>query len=425
MISYKNRMLQLRIAQWLAEFQKHLPVLLAIYGNEALRLHPVWGKALPFEALPYGKGRSVAHAIRLDVVLTDAGPICTEVDFVGAGAGVMLHALPDAVKRTGELSPRVRFANAYRNFFRTILSGPYGIQRALCGMPAIVDSKWGNDIADTQLLVSTLAAIGVPIELLKLDPRVPASTPDASVLYRLFYRYEVAEQDWNRTEVITKEPLYDSKVLAALIHDPDSENFLMNALGMKTEEFFKSMLFLRGFLPQSCLLSTLQDKPVTLEGIAHSRQKYLLKNGDVEHPGSWGARGVGMGLRFNYGLFREALFTGQLKGKDLGARPILQRYAPSTDFVDVWNLAAMGELLTARTDLGTALAGEPAQTMSLTDQPVHARVSVFVLVNNPIPHDAKSTHKVSIVPYGLVTLRAGDPVVHGTGDAGWLPFEII
>ena len=132
-----------------------------------------------------------------------------------------------------------------------------------------------------------------------------------------------------------------------------------------------------------------------------------------------------MGLRFNYGQFREALFTGHLKGKDLGARPILQRYVPSTDFADVWSLAAMGELLTARTDLGAALAGGPAQAMSLTDQPVHARISVFVLVNNPISHDAKSAHKVSIVPYGLVTLRVGDPVVHGTGDAGWLPFEII
>ncbi len=425
MISYKNRMLQLRIAQWLAEFQKHLPVLLAIYGNEALRSHPVWGKALPFEVLPYGKGKSIAHAIRLDVVLTEAGPICTEVDFVGAGAGVMLHALPDTAKRAGELSPRVRFANAYRNFFRTILSGPYGIQRVLCGMPAIVDSKWGNDLADAQLLVSTLAAMGVPIELLKLGSQIPANTPDASVLYRLFYRYEVAEQDWNRAEVITKEPLYDSKVFAALIHDPDSENFLMNALGMKTEEFFKSMLFLRSFLPKSCLLSTLQGKPVTLEGLAHSRQKYLLKNGDVEHPGSWGARGVGMGLRFNYGQFREALFTGHLKGKDLGSSPIVQQYVPSVDFNTIWNLAALGELMTARTDLGAAFVGEPEQPMFATNEPVHARISVFVFVNNPIHGNPKGAHRVTIVPHGLVTLRAGDPVVHGTGDAGWLPFEII
>lgn len=418
----RSSILQLPLAASLAEFKKHIATLFAVYGNPHLRSDPLWGGVIPFDVPPYGKGPSAGYMMRLDMVLTDSGRVyTTETDLVGAGNGVIGLALAGVATESPEENPLNLFMAPYKQFYRDLLTAAG--QQVFIAVPKIVNSRWGEEQEDARLMAAYLAEQGVPCTALALDKESPISIPDGSVVQRLFYRDEVAPYDWDRLKVVARESVFDSKAMPAVIHHSGSEQLLLSTLPGNRKQVIESLLALRRLFPYTQLRSMVSGLPLTVEHLVQNRAQYVLKGVTVEKYESWGAHSVVQGGHVSAEAFREALVTGDLqtKSKSLSGDWTVQGYIPSKNFLHEWNQASRGELLAARTDLTAAGTGTPSPVLpELRDGHVHGRISVFVLINR-----SGESYKARVVPYGLLTLRHNDAIVHGTSDSAWLPFKII
>lgn len=390
----------LNLSDFVSRFAEVLPKLLDCMAGSELRAHPVWQRWLPYDAEPYGVGRSLGHCVRPNVILTPEGPKICEIDCVPSGRGYGLSAIPDRERRH-------EYLGAFARWYQAM-----DAQRVVYATAATTVCFEESDAFATALREEC----GVDIRAVNID-----ETPlDGELIDRLCYRVEMADpRRLVGKEVVTKEPHLDSKLVAAVIHDrtPAMEEILLSYLTLDELDF------LREVFPPTYLLPLLRANPAPLAQMVENakvdgkvvprRYGWVIKNGDVETAACWGSRGVIMGRKYGERAFRDAVVQGvNPNHKDMGARPVLQRFVPSLDFKPVWDAMVAGEL-TVGNRMGRDAHPITRQT---AERHVTARVGFFCLVAN-------TTSQVFVPPVGVLTLRQ-DELAHGSSDALFGAFEI-
>lgn len=403
-----DKMLSLPLRDFAQEFAKALVPLLRFLRDDELRSHPVWGELFPFDVPAYGTDPSLGHCVRLDVVLTEDGPQVCEMDFVPSGRGLLLAALESK-------SQRAKYLAEWVQWYLAMGARQRGVFYAT-GDRTICDKE-------TQAFVQALMhhdARGVRMRAVSIA-REPVN---GEIVDRLFYRSELHSPEVvdGRT-VITAEPWLDSKMVFALAHDPAMERRLVQVLGLT------NLVTLREAFPLSFPLTVLRaQRHATLVYMSRHPGDWLLKNTDVEGDDTWGSRGVVLGRKYTKDLFADALFgdvlqdddpyTGlpmrrrRVSHKNLGRQPIVQRYALSADFREIWDGIVGGSILRAR----QAHFGLRDEEQGSATSYVHARVGIYVLVDNV-------GGTVRVPPHGLLTLRQ-DALAHGASDALFSAFAL-
>lgn len=375
------------------ELASVLPALIDLLKDKRLRNHDLWENLIPYQAEPYGNGTSLGHCVRPDILLTEEGPKVVELDFVPGGRGHILSALETDGQRDAFLAP---FASWYQ-----------GLRDS-----GIVYATATDDPAyrETEIFAQALnAAWGTPIRAVNIDD----GTPGGVLVDRLFQRSELRRpRSFDNCEVITKEPFLDSKAVFALIWHSETEELLADRLGEH------GLAFLRQAFPETYSIPQLQATPggnKQLLQIADERELWLIKNADVDTDGCWGCRGVVLGQRYTKKRFREALYGNAPNHKDLGARPIVQRFHPSRDWKEVWDRVVSGNH--PKADPALLDRTEAESVRKPAEKHVFARLGPFFLLDN-------SARTVLQLPYGLLTLRQ-DPQTHGASDSIITAFQPI
>ncbi|MCB9763878.1 MAG: hypothetical protein H6739_29175 [Alphaproteobacteria bacterium] len=378
---------------FLAELLEHLPRLLALMKSRALAEHPRWGSLLPFHLPLFGGRASIGHCVRPDVLITEDGPMICELDFVPAGRGVTLLGLPVVAQQRAFLGA---FAAWYRGLgFDTIL--------------------YASATVDEDITLGDMRRFCVGMrEHLEVDVH-HANIDDVQsfdgLIDRLYYASEMRSPRPvidGGASIVTAEPWLDSKMIFAVVHDQASDPFLLSHLGEDALRFFRRVF------PRSYDLAQLRrTDPALLRRITATstpdapaeRKRWLLKSTAAD---SWGSRGVVLGASYSGRRFREAVMRGvSPRRKDLGARPLLQRFVPSVDFTAVWDGLVEGRYH----QVDPRAVGHRADPVTLApaSRPVHARFGPYVLVDT-------ARGALTVAPYGVGVFRQ-DELVHGSKDA--------
>lgn len=379
-----DRLLTLPLRSFAQRVAQALPKLFAFLCSDELKEHPLWGRYFPLSVPVYGTGRSLGHVVRPDIVLTEDGPRICEFDFVPSGRAFLLAALPGERQKGKFL---LEFANWY------VLMG--GQERGVVYATADQTTCFEETTAFAKALdgVRRLAVRAVNVDQYPVD---------GQIIDRLFYRSEIrSEVDLRGKDVITAEPWLDSKMVFALIHDPDMEAHLTQVLGLD------AFLTLQEACPETYVLETiLESRPALIARMLRDQRDWVLKSTDVETDHCWGCRGVVVGKKYTGPVFRRALVEQcPPPGKCLGAHPIVQRFIPSVDFRPVWDGVVDGNICaTSGADFGKA-----EEVHLHAQKPVTARLGCYVLIENV-------THTTRVPPFGLLTLRQ-DELAHGASDA--------
>lgn len=387
----------LALASFVNQLCVALPRLLDLLRSPELRAHPRWGKQFPFEVAAYGSGQSLGHCIRPDIILTPAGPRICELDFVPSGRGFTLSAL------SGER--RQRYLETFAHWYWEMDAGEVAYATGS------TTTVWDETVYFTNAL---RADSGLQISAVNID-----ETPtNGALVDRMFYRSELRHPELLAGKrVITAEPHLDSKMVFALIHDQESTPLLLQYLGRETLALLRTAFPATYVLEEmrhdnSGLLQSVLARPAS--GEVAPRGDWALKNADVETDSCWGCRGVILGRKYGAEIFRQAVVEGvSPTRKELGSRPVLQRFEPSVDFAPIWDAIVAGQV----GDTDRMGKGESPIVRAPARKQVYARVGIYFLVSNV-------TKTVHVPPCGVLTLRQ-DELAHGATDALYTAFEII
>ncbi len=399
--SNSNGVPALHLHQFAMTLAAVLPKLIVCLRSDDLRRHPVWGQLLPFDVPAYGTERSLGHIVRPDVILTSEGPKVCEFDFVPSGRGWVLSSLSTKEQQERFLRP---FSDWYTGM---------GVNEVAYATGSVT-TCWEETVFFSDR-ISRFNGVNVVAVNVDRDPI------GDRVIDRLFYRSEVKNtaRVHGRT-AFTSEPHLDSKMVFAFIHDACSDELLLQFMTPDDLQFLRLVCAetiitrdLRATRPELHKQLTTVQRPGQRQ--APERNRWVLKNTDVESNTCWGSRGVVMGCKYGAGQFADALRGNSPRHKDLGRRPVLQRFMPSFDFAPIWDEVVSGQV----TASPAALMGK--QVSGATGQPaskhVYARVGVYFLVDNV-------GDRVHVPPYGILTLRQ-DELAHGSTDALMTAFEVI
>ncbi len=372
-------MMKLGLKEWVEEFGRYLQAVLPT-------MKKVGGKYFPNTPLYGRRGGKEIHCIRLDVVMTDSGPIVAEMDFVPSGRGFTVSAL-DGVERE-------EFVQSFIDWYRSAK-----VERVLYAVgEKTICHKEINFFADC-VRQQGFDLIAHRLEVGSLEDY----DPDDVLVDRLFYRSEInldVLPRLRRFRVSTRTSFLDSKGWFPLLTTFNDDK---NPLGLPSSvvEYFRKAL------PYSIFLRDCTD-PAFKDFIIRNWKSWLIKSTDVEHDLTWGARGVLPGCRETRAKFRKGLENFR-RFKNLGENPILQQFHISQDFREVWDAAIRGEYRQA-----TAFVAQ--DNLSVATGPVYARIGAYILIGGD--------NKVFVPPYGVVTLRQNQ-IVHGARDAMFLPFKLV
>lgn len=379
-----NKLSVFPLGDFAEKMARVIPSLVDLLHSAELRSHERWGELIPYNVRSYGSGRSLGHAIRADVLVTEKGEVkVCELEFVPAGRAHTLLAIPDERRQ-------LAFLETFARWYRSLSRGPIVYATA-------TRDAYTREVA--LFSASMRERAGIPISPGNIDDGVDA---EGTVIDRLFYRAEMVDPLREmRGEVVTKEPFLDSKMVFALVHDSFMDTVLKGALG---EE---NLAFLRRVLPETYPLQSVYINQFLFQEIVANRWDWVIKNTDVETSSSWGARGVIMGRKYHQKVWEKTLRGAPLAKKDMGYHPIIQRFHLSADFRFLWDAVVEGSISQAKaSEFGYREAptiGVPAVTH------VYARFGVYFLVNT----STKEVFAPNICP---VTLRQ-DALAHGASDA--------
>lgn len=365
-----------------------LPKFLSAVRDERVSGHPLWGSAIPFGADAYGRGPSLGHCIRPDIVVTDDGRMqISEFDFVPSGRGFTLDALATSSLQTRFLEPFERWY-ASMSPMSPVLYGT-----------ATKTTCWEESQHFAQLLRETY---NTDIRAVNLDS---CELSEDVLIDRLSYRSEMknlARRTLKHHQVLTAEPYLDSKALFALVHDQSMNEVFCSHMG------FEDLEFLRSVMPETYLLEALSEEHI--RAIAEKHRDWVIKSTEVETDACWGSRGTIIGCKYSKAKFAEALDGTAPGRKSMGDHPIVQRFASSADYTALWNAAVVsGAHVADPSRFGKGGGVLEERTTLPARKKVYARFGVYLLVCNV-------TERVFYAPFAAVTLRQ-DQLVHGTSDA--------
>ncbi|ARF58140.1 hypothetical protein [Streptomyces gilvosporeus] len=387
----------LPFAAFSRQFAQALAPLIRFTLGPALRDHPKWGRRMPFDVPRYGSAPSSGHVCRPDILLTAQGPKVCEMDFVPAGRGWLLAALP------GE-SDRLAVVEEFAKWYAAL-----GESRVYYATGTVTQSREETGLfarAMREMLGFDIRAVDIDTDRIGTDGLVD----------RLFYRSELAQPlTLDRHRVITAEPWLDSKMIFAVLHDREMTALLEESLGRE------NLSFLRQTCVESYLVEDVRDGVRedirTADGDSvpglQDRGEWVMKATEVENYWSWGSRSVVLGRTHTQEQWDAYLRGTSPHQKMLGHRPVLQRFAESLDFAGLWNAAIDGSLKTSDpTALGKSrdlTSRRPAQ------EPVVGRLGLSFLVSHV-------TGEVGVSPLGNLCLRQ-NPLAHMEGDALSMAFR--
>lgn len=366
-----------------------LPALIETVHSNAIR-DSIYGSLIPYDAEPFGRGRSAGHCVRPDILMTPDGPKIVELDFVASGRAHVLSALPSDQHKTC-------FLASFAEWYRQLTSSPIYYATATHD-PCAPEVDFFCD--EVHRLLS------LDIKATNIDNGVPVGLLD-----RLFMRSEMERpMDFNNAEVVTKEPYLDSKMIFALVWDDELLPLLKKTIGQQRIDV------LRALLPETYSVSRLTasgEGRSVLQSIAENRKQWVIKNTDVDTDASWGCRGVVLGQQYTRKRFDDALFGAAAPhNKSLGRSPVVQRFHSSRDFTPIWNAVVDGSVL--RSDV----FGRPESDVvyKRATKHVYARVGPYLLIDN--------RHSTCVTPpFGFLTLRQ-DAYAHGASDGLFSTFWI-
>ena len=374
-----------------------LPKLILLLQGNAVRHHPIWGKLFPFSVSNYGRGnRSIGHCVGADLLITPEGVFVSEFDFAPSGRGFILASLHES----GAQEVLQTFADWYKSMR---LPEHPDDQLSYYYATGTRTSCW----PETVYFCDRMRELGITIDPINMDELTERGAKVDRVIDRLFYLSElVSEKHLPACRIMTREPVLDSKMIAALIHDSNMTLPLIQALGNQ------DVAFLRRVVPLTYALDILRDSYTNvLDQVLQNSNRYnwLIKNTDVETDASWGCRGVVMGTNYTKTQFADALFNNvSPPNKNIGAHPVLQQFHKSTDFSPVWNGLVRGSIHSPNPRLFGREVDEQA-TGHCTNNHVYARVRPYFLVD-------ATGKQVFIPPYAIATLRH-NVLSHGATDA--------
>ena len=391
-----NGLARLPMHQFIIDFGRELPKLVALLKSDTLRKHPRWGNLLPYHLPTYGDGPSPGHCVRPDIVLTKKGPIICEIDFVASGRAHLIESLrdfPDA--RAVVLKSFALWYEAMHA--RSVLYGTGS--RTSC-------------FKETEIFSEAMRReTSIDIRAVNLDTVEAWSD---TLVDRLSYRSELVSEDRSRQDmrgyrVSTAEPYLDSKAISVLVHDLDMTDILTNALGKTGLQFWRRVMPLSFF--QKMIT------PETRQIIWNDPSDWVIKSTDVESDTCWGCRGTIMGRKYRAADIKAYLESGKKLGsKDPGQNPLVQRCAESIDFRPLWD-----STITTGIGLANPASFGRESDISTTKK---ATTEVFGRVGFFLPF-TKVQSFVSAAAFGEVVMRQGDPLVHGASDAIAVGVEFV
>ncbi len=232
-----NGLARLPMHEFIINFSRELPKLVALLKSDTIRKHPYWGKRLPYDLPTYGDGASPGHCVRPDIVLTKKGPVICEIDFVASGRAHLIESLRD-FKEAREVVLK-SFAIWYETMkARTVYYGTGS--RTSC-------------FKETEIFAEAMRReTGVDIRAVNLDTVEAWSD---TLIDRLSYRTELVTEDKSRQDmrgyrVSTAEPYLDSKAISILVHDLNMTDILTNVLGKSALQFWRRVMPLSFFLSE-------------------------------------------------------------------------------------------------------------------------------------------------------------------------------
>ncbi len=382
-----------------ARFAAAIGPLFRAVGSDEIRYHPIWGPLIPYDIASYSRHLSAGHIVRPDIVLTTAGPRITEIDTVPSGRGWSLLPLPlrlqaDMCRSYAAWYTRLGFENVFYAHGTTTSCGP--------------EAQYWAQMMRTHTGMNITAG-----NIDEVD-----SVPDGTLVDRLFYSSELARTfEHFGAQVITAEPYLDSKIIFALVHDPDMTDTLTRLIGRENLDFLREVLIKTYMLgdvvtnPEKFGLNLITD--VIGDGARNTRQFWVIKSGEVENDWSWGSRSVVLGGRFSRKVWEDAVRGfGNPKNKIIGKLPVLQQYAASLDFRQWWDAAAHGQIAMAYPPFLGKGHDPNIYEQAVEKTQVFARIGIFFLLDRT---------GATTLPAGMATLRQ-DPLAHGAKDAQFLSF---
>ncbi|KND51986.1 MAG: hypothetical protein ABA06_01850 [Parcubacteria bacterium C7867-001] len=374
------------IHEFLQRLKKELPKLIELVTGDTLRHHELWGKAIPYQVPSYGSGRSKGHCVRPDILLTRDGPKICELDFVPSGRGYLLASLGHRQQE--------EFTKAFERWYRSM-----GATNVLYTTASTTTCRNETEYFANRMRRFT----DIRVNPVNID-RVPDEWGKELFVDRLSYRSEMNTREEDKLlanlDVSTAEPYLDSKAIFAMIHEPSLTKMLEEELGVETLEFFRQAF------PHTMLVSRIKS-PKEVERIAKEREKWTVKNSDVETDVSWGSRGTTVGARTSEKKFTGLLLGTAANAKPAGTYPILQRWHASRDFWYVWNAVIDGVYEPTR--LYAPDKQSDTKTTRYAEKEVGARLGFYFLVN-------REARSCEVAPYGCMVMRQDD-LIHGASDA--------
>lgn len=421
MVQINNGIMEVSMLTFANQLTRATASLFKFVLGPNLRNHPVWGQLLPYDVSSYGCGPSFGHVVRPDIIMLEDGTfqVC-ELDTVPSGRGFLLNLL------TENTSAREEYLDSFASWYESIY--PNGEVLYATGTQTIC-------FQETTDFSTLLNERGVNIRAVNID----ATTPNGSLIDRLFYKSELhaAEKLFPKNNVITAEPVLDSKLLAAVIHAPDLKEELINVLGVEDYQFLLkafpktyslNLLVVKNLITNELLeygfnrdvLASAETLPNIIGEIISGEQKkdnWLIKSGEVEDDFTWGSRSVVLGSRSGQQHFHDLLsgkttIIGNGKSqKNIGKKPILQEFFESYDFQSAWEAGIRKNAICTQ-----PIFGEGKDPLTIPGK-VYARLTFYMLLDN-----VSNNH--TVVPFALNTLRK-QPLAHGANDSMFMLSKLV
>lgn len=395
----RPNILSLPMASFARSFSGVLPAFInGIQKDPDILHHPRWQQFIPCPQQRLASKCAAMHRIRPDIVLTDSGPIVTEIDFVPAGIGIGLQGLRgDDALQDAYLQP---FAEWY-NGHRVSLTGT------------------SRTIKEIELLTTEMARRYPHTRVVgnKIEDGIPAGF---DVIDRQFYADDHPFGFLDNAIVTTNRPYHDSKVWFAVIHDRSMDALLLRHVSAG------QLAFLRQVLPETHLLGHLQPEELK-QLIGDDHTQWLIKGTGVEETGSWGCRSTFLGVSYTRGRFGRILDVAMgiseespaaVLGnhKHLPRHPVIQRFYASRDFRKEMVAMMQGGLQAVDAEaLGKRV--DDIDASRVAQKPAAGRLGIYFLV------DAEK-HSCLHTPAGIITLRSNNALVHGAGDCRMASFVL-
>lgn len=401
MITFHCRELLLQVGE------AFLSLIEALHEPE-VRNHPLWGKAIPFVTDSMGEGLSSRYCVRPDIVVTEKdGHVdfkIVEFNIFPAGRGIVLTGLNDEEK--------FDFLQPFAAWYNEI-PGP------ICYAVG-TDQMWARD---AELFSHELKRFtGVNVPAINIDTCSPEWGVD-----RLFQPFQCKRKHTFYTgvnDVFPREGWLDAKTIMALIHQDESVG--SSPLRKLSTDHLQ---LLRAVVPETKLLDSkfIEELHRRIDSSAPSTKKeararllngeldsWMVKNGDVDTPRTFGARGVdSLGSLTKTALTKAAEGAGSSDHARYGRFPIVQRLAHSTCFREVRREALNGgRLLKPETVLDFTPSYPEASSPAL------GRLGPFLLLS---PRGQK---RVRVTPYAALCIGPSR-IVHGAKDCVAVPAQIL